>query len=430
MNAPSDAMRVGDAVPVGDAVRVGDGLRVAVICDYSLGYLGGAQTALLQEAAALAAAGVTVLLLSPSTEEIWERVRPAGGIEHVRIRSGFTLPGLGLPVVVNSRRLRARIAGILADRRIQVVHLQSEFGLAAAAVAAASGMGLPVVHTVHTFFWQAPPRGQRLLAPAVRRFHRLVTGMPPASAELADRPADSALRNMTLTIARRADLVLSGSAHQADRLRQAGLDSVAILPNTVSRVRDAAVLTSADGPLKIIWIGRCVPEKRILVFVRAVVAAIDQLGPGAIEATVVGDGPQLDEARAIAAGRPGISFLGRQNHDQVTALLTASQLAVLTSYGFDNQPMTVVEAVMALRGVLYCDPALQEGLDGPGILAPPDEAGLTGALVGLARDPAPVIAASRAAATTRETFSPDHHAAELIRAYRKLITGDDGRGIR
>ncbi|GGL62089.1 hypothetical protein GCM10011575_20760 [Microlunatus endophyticus] len=418
MNAPTDA------------VQVGDGLRVAVVCDYSLGYLGGAQTALLQEAAALAATGATVLLLSPSPEEVWERVRPAAAIQHVRIRSGFTLPALGLPIVVNSRRSRTRIARLLADRRIQVVHLQSEFGLATAAAAAASEAGLPVVHTVHTFFWQAPPRGQRLLAPAVRRFHQLITGMPPTTADLADRPADNALRNMTLTIARRADLVLSGSAHQAERLRRAGLDNVAVLPNTVSRVPAATVLTSVDGPLKIIWIGRCVPEKRILVFVRAVVAAIDQLGPGAIEATVVGAGPQLEDAIAIAAGRPGISFLGRQNHDHVAELLTASQLAVLTSYGFDNQPMTVVEAVMALRGVLYCDPALQEGLDGPGILAPSDEAGLAATLVGLAADPAPVIAASRAAATVRQAFSPEHHAAELITAYRKLIPPAGGQGIR
>jgi glycosyltransferase involved in cell wall biosynthesis len=408
----------------------GDGPRIVVICDYSLGYLGGAQTAMLQEAAALAAAGARVLMLSPSSDRVWQQVRPSADVEHVRVPARLTLPGLELPVVPNTRRLRDRLTRLLATRRIQVVHLQSEFGLAAAAVAAAQRLGLPVVHTVHTFFWQAPAPGQRLLAAGVRRFHRLLTRLPPTTESLAERPGDSALRNMTLTLARQAQLVLSPSAHQAQRLREAGLDRVAVLPNTVAELRDAAPLTAIGPPLKIIWVGRCVPEKRILPFVRAAIAAVDRVGPGKIDFTVVGDGQQLDEARSMAGSRAGISFLGRQDHDHVAELLARSHLAALTSYGFDNQPMTVVEAVMALRGVLYCDPALQEGLDGPGILAPAEETALGDTLVQLASDPRPVVVASQAAVAARAAFTPQHHAAELIMHYRRLIDRGDGTGTR
>lgn len=404
--------------------------RVAVICDYSLGYLGGAQTALLQEAAALAAAGAKVLLLSPSSGQLWDRVRPADGVEHLQIPAVLTLPGLELPVVGNTGRLRARLADVLTRHRIQVIHLHSEFGLAAAAVTVAAQLGLPVVHTVHTFFWQAPPTGQRFLAVGVRGFHRMITRLSPSTAVLADRPADSALRNMTLTVAKHADLVLSPSAHQADRLRQAGLDHVAVVSNTVSSMPAAVPLASVDRPLRVIWIGRCGPEKRILLFVRAAVATLERIGSGRINFTVVGDGPQLDQARSIAGSRPGISFLGRQSHDRVTELLTGSHLAALTSYGFDNQPMTVVEAVTALRGVLYCDPALREGLAGPGILAPEDEQGLAARLVDLASDPAPVIDASQAAARVRDRFGPEQHAAELITHYQRLIGATDVGGIR
>jgi len=405
-----------------------DSLGVAVVCDYSLGYLGGAQTALVQEVSALAAAGVRVLLLSPSTEETWQRVRPVGDVEHVRIPSRFTLPGLGLPVVGNTRRLQLRIAELLLAHRCQVVHLQSEFGLAAAAITVAAQLRIPVVHTVHTFFWQAPSAAQGALAVGVRRFHQLITRLPPTTARLSDRPADSALRNMTLTIASRASLVLSPSAHQADRLREAGLARVLVLPNTIATVPQASELTDLDGPLKIIWIGRCVPEKRILIFVRAAVAALDRVGPTKINFIVIGDGPQLPEARTIAGARVGISFLGRQDHDQVTRLLAESHLAALTSYGFDNQPMTIVEAVMALRGVIYCDPALREGLDGPGILAPHDEAGLADTMVELAYDPQRVMAASQAATGVRDSFRPEHHAAELIMHYRKLIMAAGAQG--
>jgi len=85
--------------------------------------------------------------------------------------------------------------------------------------------------------------------------------------------------------------------------------------------------------------------------------------------------------------------------------------------------------VMALRGVIYCDPALSEGLGGPGILAPPDEAGLAARFVELAGDPDRVISASRAAARIRAGFSPQHHATELIKHYRDLIRAAGAEGI-
>jgi glycosyltransferase involved in cell wall biosynthesis len=207
------------------------------------------------------------------------------------------------------------------------------------------------------------------------------------------------------------------------RLRRAGLDHVEVLPNTVAGLPDAAPLEAVRGPLKIIWIGRCAPEKRILPFVRAAVAALDEVGTDKINFTIVGDGPQLGEAKAIAGIRSGIAFLGRQDHGRIPGLLSDAHLAALTSYGFDNQPMTIVEAVMALRGVVYCDPALSEGLDGPGILAPRDEIGLGETFRALAQDPGRAIAASQAAVEVRDGFSPERHAAELIMRYRKLIAG-------
>ncbi|HEY9293913.1 MAG TPA: glycosyltransferase [Microlunatus sp.] len=395
--------------------------RIAVVCDYALDYLGGAQTALLQEAAALAAAGARVVVLSPSSNEVWQQVCPDQRIDHISVPTRWTLPGLQLPVQHNSERLRRQLQAIMAERSIDVVHLQSEFGLAAAAAMAAKRLDLPVVHTVHTFFWQAPRRGQWLVAGLVRRFHRWATGLAPTSVRLAVPRADSALRNMTLTLARQADLVISPSSHQAERLRTAGLEQVTVLANTVSALPDAEPLTAIPPPLKIIWIGRCVPEKRILTFVRAAIRAAERLEPEQIAFTVAGDGSQLAEAREIAADCRQISFLGRQDHDQIGALLADSHLLALTSRGFDNQPMTVVEAVMAMRGVVYCDPALTEGLAGPGISSPASDDALSDTFVDLVRHPELVVKASEAAAEERTQFSPECHAATLLSSYQKLI---------
>lgn len=398
--------------------------RVAVVCDYALSYLGGAQTALLQQAAALADAGAEVLILSPSSAEVWERVRPSDRVDHISIPARWTLPGLDLPVLNNTDRLRTELEMIMTSRRIEVVHLQSEFGLAAAAIEVARKLRIPVVHTVHTFFWQAPDQAQSLVAGLVRWFHRRVTRISPTTVRLADRPADSALRNMTLAVASRTDLVISPSAHQADRLRAAGLDAVTVIPNTVTPPASAAEarpITEVQPPLKIIWIGRCVPEKRILTFVGAAVQATERLEPGMIEFTVVGDGSQLEEAKLLAADCPAVRFLGRQDHDRIPALLADSHLLALTSRGFDNQPMTVVEAVMALRGVIYCDPVLSEGLAGPGIASPASEEALRDVLVDIARHPERVVEASAAAQSARRVFAPEEHACVVLGHYRDLI---------
>ncbi|GAA1852101.1 glycosyltransferase [Myceligenerans crystallogenes] len=536
-----------------------DPLTVAVVCDYALDYVGGAQTALVEQVAALRGAGCGVVVVSPVRGKgalSGGADGPfAGDVAHLRVPARWVLPGVDLPVVRNSGRVRGLLEQVFAEHRVDVVQLHSEFGMAAAAIDVARRRGLPVAHTVHTFFWQTTARPQGLIAAAVRGFHRWITGIAPTRAALAARPADSALRNMTLAVAQRADVVVSPSAHQAERLREAGLADVVVVPNTVTttgragQILDADVDANADAdvdapgasadadadvagasasadadagiadggvaaavaaapyaaaadpeaaadaaaadeaadaaaadadeaadeaaaaaaaaaeaadaaaadaaavdeaavrpdgatpasrpelgrpgrPLRVVWIGRCEPEKRILPFVRAVVAAQRELGPGRLHVVVVGDGSQLDDARRLAsasgdgpgaddgpAGPPGIEFLGRQDHGRIPRILAGSHLAALTSYGFDNQPMTIVEAVTAGRGVLYCDPALSEGLQGPGIRIPRDEAEMATALADVVRDPGRVLAASRATRHAREEFAPETHARRMIAAY-------------
>lgn len=391
--------------------------RVAVVCDYALDYLGGAQTALIEQVAALTAHGADVVVVAPSSGPAAASAGLGERVTYVQVPARWVLPGLELPVIRNSARLRRRLAAVFTEHRTEVVQLHSEFGVAAAATGVAGDLGLPVVHTVHTFFWQTSLRPQPVIAALVRAFHRGITGWRPTRAVLADRAADSALRNMTLAVARRADQVVSPSAHQAERLRAAGLGRVAVVPNTVTVSGPAAQpLDRVDGPMRILWIGRCEQEKRILPFVRALAAAQRRLGPGRLRGVVVGDGSQLAEASQTAADAE-IDFLGRQDHDRIPELLAGAHLVALTSYGFDNQPMTIVEAVTAGRGVLYCDPALSEGLAGPGIQVPAGEAEMSAALVDLVGHPGRVVAASRATGGARAEFAPATHARRMLGLY-------------
>jgi glycosyltransferase involved in cell wall biosynthesis len=91
---------------------------------------------------------------------------------------------------------------------------------------------------------------------------------------------------------------------------------------------------------------------------------------------------------------------------------------VLTSVGFDNQPMTIAEAVSRNRGVLYCDPKLREGLTNAGYLAEStDASGLAAAIVDLVTDPALLVGLSQGAAADRDEFSPDTYVERVLGVY-------------
>ncbi|TDT33922.1 glycosyltransferase [Naumannella halotolerans] len=402
--------------------------RVAVVSDYTLATLGGAENAFHDQVLALSAVADVLAICPPS-----ERLAALGRQPQIRamgVPAAFVVPGLGFPLVPHTARLRHRLRTVLAEHRVEVVHLHSEFGLAAAAIAAARELGIAVVQTVHTFFWQTTAPIQTLLALGGPPFHRLVTGFSPARIRLADRAGDSALRAMTLATARRVDLVISPSAHQADRLRAAGLARVEVVPNTVAPNPTARPVTSIDGPLRVLWIGRLADEKRILPFVRDALRAVGDVGADRLQVEIVGAGPRQAQVRRLIDGHRGITWRGRLDPAEIPAALERAHVTVLSSIGWDNQPMTVAESITALRGVIWCDPALTEGLADAGIAAFGESTDvLAGRLVELATDPTPVIAASSAAISARDVFSADTFLRSVTRAYRTAMAVEQQTGV-
>ncbi|MFT4124592.1 MAG: glycosyltransferase, partial [Microbacteriaceae bacterium] len=205
-------------------------MRIAIVSDYYLDYVGGAQTSMRAQRAALEAAGHEVLMIAPERAARRHERHPGG----LALHPSWTVPGLRLPVLRDTAALRALIGGLLTGRGVEVVHLQSEFGVAHAATAAARAAGIPVVHTVHTFYWQSTGVVPTLAAPLVGLFLRLLLGGPIGDTPLSARPADSMLRNVTLGMAELADVVVSPSAHQARDLTAALVERpVAVVPNPV-----------------------------------------------------------------------------------------------------------------------------------------------------------------------------------------------------
>lgn len=398
--------------------------RVAIVSDYSLTTPGGAETAYFEQVRTLGEQ-LEVTAYSSACPRFSELDRfPGVSIEEVPIL--FRVPFLGLPVSRHDKRMHGFFVESFARRRIEVVHIHSEFAMGAAALSAARELGLPVVHTIHTFFWQTAWPIQRLLGWGTPIYHHLVTGLDATRERLAERPGDSALRNMTLTVARQVDAIVSPSAHQAHRLREAGLTNIAVIPNTMAAPIDAEPVTEVGHPLRVLWIGRFMSQKRVLPFLRSVRQAMDALPRGYLAVDLIGEGDQFAQAAKLVRGYPEISLHGHVPHSQVQRMVADSHVTALTSVGWDNQPMVVVESISALRGVIYCDPALTEGLVGPGIEAfggeDSGEAALARVLVELAHDPSRVIAASQAAIAAREEFSIETYTRRTLALYDEVVS--------
>jgi len=314
----------------------------------------------------------------------------------------FVLPVLGLPMLAPRPELTRMLEELVVEYAITGIVIHSEFALAAAALECGRARGIPVLHTVHTFFWRAPAVLSPL-APIVRRVHTRVTGLSSEREYTASTPINNALREMTLRVALRADMVVSPSLHQAESLRAAGVPVVRALSN----VSEAVGLDTepGPGPLTLVWAGRFAPEKRIDVALGAMRIVRRQLGPGYVHLHVAGGShrPEHD-----------VTFHGRVATSRVSELITRSDAVLLTSLGFDNQPMIALEAFTRGTPVIVSDPVLGIEFGEAAILASgTDAAGLAATIIAAAADRDLLAAAGARAldyATSRQSGS---HAAEL-----------------
>jgi glycosyltransferase involved in cell wall biosynthesis len=395
-------------------------MRIAIVSDFYLDYVGGAQSSIHEQQAALTAGGHSVFLISTvrRTKGNARQVHGPG----LQVKPAYTVPGVILPVVGARKPLIARLTAFLTENRIDVVHLQTEFGLAHATTTAAHSLGIPVVHTVHTFYWQSKGWFNTVITPGLKFGLENVTQVRFPHQRFVDRPSDNLLRNLTLAMARRADIVVSPSAHQAEDLSQAGVNGpITVVPNPIARsLRPAAQLTAEQAARpRLLWVARCEPEKRPLVFAEAVLDALEKTGD-AFEVDFVGDGSELPQLRRMTETHPNIRVHGGLGHEKVLELIDAASLVVLTSVGFDNQPMTIAEASSRYRGVLYCDPNLREGLSNSGHLtATPDVAGISASIVELVGDPARLVELSEGALEDSATFSAATYVERITSVYEE-----------
>jgi glycosyltransferase involved in cell wall biosynthesis len=385
------------------------------VSDFFLDFVGGAQSSIFEQREALVSAGHSVVLVAPA--RLGRGIRSARTTDGLQLRPLFVVPGESLPIVPASASVVALLTDYFRRESVSVVHVQTEFGLAHAAVTAARALGLPVVNTVHTFYWRSEGIGPTLVSPIMRFGLQLATGVRFGHKRFTGRPSDDLLRNLTIALCARTDAVVSPSAHQAADLETAGVTTpVSVVPNPIARSpRPPSILRATQDP-RIVWVARCEPEKRPLDFARAAIAALSR--PGIRFAVdFIGSGTELEALKKLAAGHPQLIVHGSLPHEKVIDLIDSASLVALISVGFDNQPMTIAEAVSRFRGVLYCDEKLLEGLTHAGVLSGATVEELAERIASLVSNPDALVALSEGARDDAVTFSGATYVERIMQVY-------------
>lgn len=399
------------------------GVSLLVVCDYSLDYLGGAQTAVRNQVAALTALGCRATLVAPATR--W----PIDAVDH-RVLRRPRVPAVGLVLARNSIATRAWIRAIAEEVAADAVVVHSEFGLAAAAIDVAAELGIPSLHVVHTIFWRSPVAPPRALAEVVAdvmlRSHAYMTRADTRPAGSTDRPIDDAMRGLTSSIARLATVVASPSAHQAATLTSLGLPRVRTLSNVVADAGGVA-RWPIERPLRLTWAGRLSHEKGVRIAIGAVLEAQRRLGSGRIVLEVAGDGAERHHVEEALGRSAAVRWHGRLVPDDLTELIDRSHGVIISSHGFDNQPMIALEAFRSGRGVVVIDPVLAREFGDAAVLADePSQEALATLLVELAHNPQRLRRAADAAMATAAFAAPEAHVSRL----RELLFSRSARPRR
>lgn len=307
---------------------------------------------------------------------------------------------------------------------VDLVHVQADFWGAFIGHRFAHRHGIPVVHTMHN----RVDVGMAAVTPLHRQALAVLNAWRRSSMRgIGSRIGGSDGWAFLRGIAQGSSAVTAPSGHFARRLEQhAVFSAVDVVWNGIDDELLAQILTDASSRdvsgtapsrrPRFVWIGRMSPEKRLLPFLKAVVASqVDA------DIEVIGGGGQLRAAEKIARGHGGVRFAGRLSYAETLGLVAAADAVVQTSIGFETQGMTPFEAAALGTPTIVSDPDIAGELRG-GLWAVPGESvaelaetlqrAASDIMAGAAPTPAPDVA---------EAFRQSSRTAAMIEVYERVL---------
>ena len=383
-------------------------MRVLMISDVYFPRINGVSTSIQTFRRGLHAAGVETVLVAPEYPVAWQG--PDDG-EIIRIPSRY------LPRDPEDRAMKLgalrELRKELAQRRFDLVHIQTPFIAHYQGVRIARELGVPAVETYHTYFEEY--------------LHHYVPLMPRGAMRFIARRFTSSQCNVL-------DALVVPSRAMQEALENYGVRCpMQIIPTGMEMERFAAgdgarfraQLDIAPGQPTLVHVGRIAHEKNI-DFLFRMLAQLVARRPDVV-LIVAGEGPALAHCRSYAASL-GLSrhvrFVGYLSRD--SALLDcykAGDLFVFSSKT-ETQGLVLLEA-MAL-GVPVVSTAHMGTADivrpeRGARVAPDDEAGFAGIVAALLDDPQTRAAMADEARAYAATWSASAMTARLIDFYRSAI---------
>lgn len=333
-------------------------------------------TSLMNTSRELARRGHRVVLFAP---------RPARGqaiqedFEGLRV---VLVPGIKAPYYPDIRLtwpFNGFVWKALREIKVDLLHFHVPFTLGAECILDGKLLKKPVVGTFHTFFGE-----EEYLKIAGKGNSKFLKGL---------------VWRYCLLFYNRCRAVVSPSRYTGEELVRQGLKmSPEIIPNGVlfdkTAPQEADVLSMREKygltENTALFVGRVSREKSIDILLRAARILGESLPD--FRLLIVGDGPAMEESKALAAefnlGEKAV-FAGMIPHRELlkSGIFQASRLFVTASKS-ENQPMTILEAMLfGLPVVGVNQRGIPEMVDGNGIVAGADDPGaIAGACLSLLRD--------------------------------------------
>ena len=389
-------------------------MHVLIFCEQHPHTLGGAQVSVKLQADFLERAGHVVTFVSPALR--------TGPVDDERF---IDLPSRAIPTVreytwiwPSQKHLDQIERALLTRPAVDVVHVQSDFWGAALGFRFGREHNLPIVYTLHHRLDVGVDRS----VPFPRLFYSLLGAWQrwALGADGVARPEDAF--DYLASYAHHCDVVTAPSEHFARLLTERDVVSrqhpdIAVVPTGVSDDvldRVARVPRTPRAAVRVAWVGRFSPEKRLLEFLAGVVECAVPL-----EVVIVGDGVLASKAKAIAARN--VTFVGAVSYDRAVELIADADILVQTSHDFETQGMTVTEAVSMGTHVVLVDSAVADGLPAGSVTLTTD---LSPRALGeaLARAARTLESAKPQRDLSKLTaFRQSHRTAQMIDEYRRAI---------
>lgn len=250
-----------------------------------------------------------------------------------------------------------------------LVHVHYEASCSIAGVRLARRFGMPLVQTMHgredmaiQINVSAPLR--KFVSRWLKKHHE--NYLPHSVVVKCDKfqaPNKIRARMWSLMVnhAEQADVVVVPSRHFGDKLEHYGVSKpICVVSNGISEdlvKKKFAVRKLKDSDvLKMIWNSRVSHEKRMMEFLEAL-----KMLKRPYVVCVYGNGNDLQRAKSFAEkNNLKVKFYGHCRRQKIIDKMSESHLAIMASYNFDTQGMTLLEAEATGLPVFFCDPNMEE----------------------------------------------------------------------